>query len=152
MDLSRFLLMRISEDIAVITQKWGSEKKVGVVRSSTDAGQWFFTVAIDEGDAWVANGTEVQNPSDHTILFDPKKALSVLEAQRTLVHMYVVTCHLLDINLTMNIAYANNFEGRKKLLESSLKDFAAAYSEHPDYQKEWAVDYVDVKSITWKNV
>lgn len=68
------------------------------------------------------------------------KTLDVLEAQKQLVYTYVTVCDIVYIATTLGLPFVEIFDKRRKLLEASVKRFAAVYSEHPDYNQKWAIN------------
>ena len=74
------------------------------------------------------------------IIFDPRKTLDVLEAQKKLVYTYVTVCDMVDIARVTGMPFVESLDERRKLLETVVKRFAAVYSEHPDYNQKWAIN------------
>ena len=140
MDIQQFLLQRINEDIKFLVEGWGSIDRIATVKSTPKTGIWFYTVAKESGDELIANGTTVENPTNARIIFDPRKTLGLLEAQKQLVYTYVTACDIAGIAITFGMPFAKSLDERRKLLETSVKRFAAVYSEHPDYNQKWAIN------------
>lgn len=140
MEIQQFLLLRLNEDIKNLIEGWGSDNRIATVRSTPKTGIWFYTVATESGDEWIANGTTVENPTHARIIFDPRKTLDVLEAQKKLVYTYVTVCDMVDIARVTGMPFVESLDERRKLLETVVKRFAAVYSEHPDYNQKWAIN------------
>ncbi|MDV8005031.1 DUF6221 family protein [Rhodococcus sp. IEGM 1318] len=136
MTIVEFLEARLDEDEEVARDAAGWDSS-GSVR---DEGLWRrdgVNSVIDGARRMVVYGdgsAPDDSRAEHIVRHDPARVLRELAAKRAIIAEYVNECWVQDQG--HRTAWT---EGGQAARETALRLFASTYSDHPEYQAEWAI-------------
>lgn len=131
-DVVAFCLARISEDEALVLERWDSDGKARVATVWTGPEPGYTTVASDSGDdVWIANGREVEDARHAIVLFDPTRALAECTTHRGLIEW---AQGIEDLR-----AMGDPDAPGHPLGEQAVRLLAETWADHEDFRAEWRV-------------
>lgn len=140
MTIEEFLLARIDEDEEAARDAAGWDLS-GSVRAE---GQWCregVNSVIDSSQRLVVYGdgpAPEDMQAEHIIRHDPARVLRECAAKRALID-HASDATGLDMSVDMDRAVGRRDQDVDPYLgDAMLRTIAAVYSDHPDYQQEWA--------------
>ncbi|ORJ99858.1 DUF6221 family protein [Prescottella equi] len=133
-DIVEFLRARLDEDEQTATAATSATFGEEPTWTSKDDGtgrQTHGYVMADHTAICGHDGDDVLLPvADHIARHDPARVLREVESKRGV---------LADYELYKDAKYPDSDGGHAMALEYVLDLLAAVYSDHPDYQQEWAI-------------
>ena len=82
--------------------------------------------------------TSVDRPAvaDHMVRFDPARVLAEVDAKRETIRLYEEACAFIEMMKEQG-KEAPAHVGAAEAYLNVIRDDAAVYADHPDYQEEW---------------
>lgn len=143
-DIAQFLAARLDEDEAAA--HYSGPARVAWLTFLDDAGRMLYTTVAAsncDDDPWVADGHVLAAPASARVVYDPARVLAEAAAKREHLRMYVQQQGMLNHVR----AYSDQFTHDTQItaavsagvLEAVVRQNAAVYSDHPDYNPAWRV-------------